>query len=45
MAVGDHISVVRCGYSHHGIDGDDGTVIHLTGEPFAKRDARVRRTT
>ena len=45
MARGDHIYVVRkAGYSHHGIDYGDGTVIHFSGEPgAAKRDACITR--
>jgi hypothetical protein len=34
MSKGDHIYVTRpLGYTHHGIDCGDGTVIHFTGEP------------
>ena len=34
MARGDHIYVERpLGYTHHGIDLGDGTVIHFSGEP------------
>lgn len=33
MAYGDHVWVRRLGYSHHGIDCGDGTVIHFSGEP------------
>lgn len=45
MARGDHIRVRRPGgYWHHGIDCGDGTVIHYTGEPIEKLDARIRRT-
>ena len=45
MARGDHIKVRRCRglYSHHGIDMGDGTVIHFSGEPCHRRDARVCR--
>jgi hypothetical protein len=32
------------GYTHHGIDCGDGTVIHFTGEPGKKSDAAVART-
>ena len=28
MARGDHIVVARDGYTHHGIDVGDGTVVH-----------------
>ncbi|MPZ93819.1 MAG: NC domain-containing protein [Propionibacteriales bacterium] len=31
MGRGDHIYVRRRGYTHHGIDCGDGTVIHFTG--------------
>ena len=45
MARGDHIYVVRAlGYTHHGIDCGDDTVIHFTGEPGKKVDASVART-
>lgn len=44
MARGDHLSVSRGAYTHHGIDLGDGTVVHLTGEPFAQEGAEVRRT-
>ncbi len=45
MAKGDHIWVTRpWGYTHHGIDCGDGTVIHFTGEPGKKSDAAVART-
>lgn len=45
MARGDHIKVRRHNgiYSHHGIDMGDGTVIHFSGEPFRRKDARVCR--
>lgn len=46
MARGDHIWVTRpLGYTHHGIDCGDRTVIHFTGEPGKKSDASVSRTT
>lgn len=45
MARGDHLKVQRIGYTHHGIDCGDGTVIHYTGEVGQKKDARVARTT
>lgn len=46
MAKGDHIYVTRpLGYTHHGIDCGDGTVIHFTGEPGKKSDASIARTT
>lgn len=44
MAKGDHIYVWRLGYSHHGIDCGDGTVIHFTGEPFKKTASSIERT-
>ena len=44
MARGDHLAVSRGLYTHHGIDLGDGTVVHLTGEPFAQEGAEVRRT-
>lgn len=45
MARGDHICVRRLGglYTHHGIDLGDGTVVHLSGEPFRWQDAVVCR--
>lgn len=47
MARGDHIYVRRpLGYTHHGIDCGDGTVIHFTGEPGqAKMHASIARST
>jgi hypothetical protein len=44
MATGDHIFVYRLGYTHHGIDVGDGTVIHYTGEVGQKTNAAVRQT-
>ena len=44
MAKGDHIYVWRLGYSHHGIDCGDGTVIHFTGEPLKKTASSIERT-
>ncbi|MBC7633710.1 MAG: lecithin retinol acyltransferase family protein [Flavobacterium sp.] len=45
MARGDHVYVLRpLGYTHHGIDCGDGTIIHFTGEPAKKTDARVAQT-
>lgn len=44
MTRGDHIFVHRLGYTHHGIDAGDGTVIHYTGEVGQKVDARIRQT-
>ncbi|WP_052507604.1 lecithin retinol acyltransferase family protein [Desulfonatronovibrio magnus] len=43
MAKGDHIYVFRAGYTHHGIDCGDGTVIHYSGDLSSKRGASVRR--
>jgi hypothetical protein len=45
MAKGDHIYVRRAlGYTHHGIDCGDGTVIHFNGEPLKKTAASIART-
>jgi hypothetical protein len=46
MTAGDHIYVRRpLGYTHHGVDCGDGTVIHFTGEPGrSKADASIART-
>lgn len=44
MASADHIFCHRVGYTHHGIDFGDGTVIHYTGEPGQKTNAVIRRT-
>lgn len=44
MATGDHIFVHRLGYTHHGIDVGDGTVIHYIGEVGQKTNAAVRQT-
>ena len=44
MARGDHIYVHRLGYTHHGIDCGDGTVVHYTGELGQKKEAAIRRT-
>src|SRR5262249_3285017 len=45
VARGDHIWVWRCGYTHHGIDCGDGTVIHYAGGLLEKRNIAVRCTT
>ncbi len=47
MARGDHIHVLRkLGYTHHGIDCGDGTVIHFSGEPgSSKAGASITRCT
>lgn len=44
MGKGDHIKAKRLGglYTHHGIDLGDGTVVHLDGDPFRRKHARVR---
>lgn len=42
---GDHIYVKRIGYTHHGVEVDNGEVIHFTGTPGNKRGAQIRRTT
>jgi Lecithin retinol acyltransferase len=39
MARGDHIYVHRLGYTHHGINCGDGTVIHYTDEVGQKSNA------
>jgi hypothetical protein len=44
LARADHILVQRFGYTHHGIDVGDGTVIHYTGEVGQKANAAIRRT-
>jgi hypothetical protein len=44
MARGDHIYVHRLGFTHHGIDLGDGTVVHYSGELFEKSDAVIRQT-
>ena len=44
MARGDHIFVHRRGYTHHGIDAGDGTIIHYTGEVGQKANAVIRQT-
>ncbi len=44
MARADHIYVKRLGYTHHGIDTGNGTVIHYTGEVGQKANACIRRT-
>lgn len=43
MAKGDHIRVRRKAYTHHGVEVDDGMVIHFTGTPGSKRGAAIRR--
>ena len=44
MAKGDHIKVFRGLYWHHGIETEDGTVIHQTGEPGRSLNAAIRET-
>src|SRR5437773_10612709 len=44
MSRADHIFVKRTGFTHHGIDCGDGTVIHYTGEVGKKVNAAIRRT-
>lgn len=44
MAIGDHVFCHRLGYTHHGIDAGDGTVIHYTGEPGQKANAVIQQT-
>lgn len=44
MAIANHIFCYRIGYTHHGIDLGDGTVIHYTGEPGQQANAAVCRT-
>lgn len=45
MAKGEHIQARRMHglYYHHGIDMGDGTVIHFSGEPLNRKQARVCR--
>jgi hypothetical protein len=43
MAKADHVYVRRTGYTHHGIDMGDGTVIHCMGAPGQKVGASFRR--
>lgn len=46
MAKGDHVWVKRRGYTHHGVDAGDGTVIHYTGNPWQRNSAaKVERWT
>ena len=42
MDVGDHLSVFRLGYWHHGIYVGDRNVIHFTGTPLNIHEAEVR---
>ena len=42
MALGDHVCVRRLlGYTHHGIDCGDGTVIHFSGEPGGGKKSAI----
>jgi hypothetical protein len=43
MARGDHIYVVRVGYTHHGIQVDDDKVVHYNGEPGSSKIAATIR--
>ena len=43
MARGDHLVVRRWGYTHHGIDLGDGSVIHYSGEPGKSKAAATIR--
>ena len=43
MERGDHLSVSRGFYTHHGIYVGAGQGIHYSGEVFQKSDASVRR--
>ena len=36
MARGDHLFIYRGGYSHHGIDLGDGSVVHFESDPWRK---------
>lgn len=45
MARGDHIVLRRRGYTHHGIDMGDGSVIHYAGAPWRKGDTSIVRWT
>jgi hypothetical protein len=42
---GDHVFVKRRGYTHHGVEVDDGAIIHFSGTPGNKRGALIRLTT
>ncbi len=44
MSRADHIFVKRTGFTHHGIDCGDGTVIHYTGEVGQKVNPAIRHT-
>ncbi len=46
MARGDHIIAKRRGYTHHGVDCGDGSVIHFAGYPGQRnKTAKVERWT
>lgn len=40
---GDHLKVMRTGYSHHGIYVGRGLVIHYSGEVKRKKNASIKR--
>jgi|GEM_PF-3115293 len=44
MGKGDHIYVKRGGYSHHGIDLNDGTIVHFSGVSLQKVNSTINRT-
>lgn len=43
MAKGDHIYVWRAGYTHHGIDSGNSTIIHYSGEVSQKPCAAAKK--
>ncbi|WP_404789422.1 lecithin retinol acyltransferase family protein [Altericista sp. CCNU0014] len=45
MTLGDHIYVYRTGYTHHGIDCGDRSVIHYSGSIKEKSQATICQTT
>ncbi len=44
MSAGDHIRVNRGIYYHHGIEVENGAIIHFTGEVKSKFNAAVQKT-
>src|SRR5438046_2569211 len=44
MAQADHVYVHRLGFTHHGLDLGDGTIIHYSGELWEKSNAVIRQT-
>ncbi|MCX8037950.1 MAG: lecithin retinol acyltransferase family protein [Candidatus Sumerlaeia bacterium] len=44
MARGDHLRVWRGCYYHHGIEVENGKVVHFIGEPLSKSNAKIRQT-